>query len=149
MGKNKYIESPERMWELFDAYRKEVKSNPRKKQVFGGKDFEKRNEELERPLTLEGFNNYLADKEIIEGAEHYFTNTNGDYNEYLGVCSRIRRTVRQDQIEGGMVGQYNPSITQRLNGLTDKSEIKVETPQPLFPDVPKDDSNKSNTSINS
>ena len=25
-----------------------------------------------------------------------------------------------DQIEGGMVGQYNPSITQRLNNLTER-----------------------------
>ena len=39
MAKHKYIESPERMWELFTLYRDEVKSNPRKKMVFGGKDF--------------------------------------------------------------------------------------------------------------
>jgi hypothetical protein len=32
-----------------------------------------------------------------------------------------------------MVGQYNPSITQRLNGLTDKSEVTVKE-QALFPD---------------
>jgi hypothetical protein len=25
-----------------------------------------------------------------------------------------------------MVGQYNPSITQRLNGLVDKQELKLE-----------------------
>jgi hypothetical protein len=31
--------------------------------------------------------------------------------------------IRQDQIEGGMVGQYNPSITQRLNGLTEKTDV--------------------------
>ena len=33
-GNGKYIETPERMWELFLAYVKEVKSNPRKKVVF-------------------------------------------------------------------------------------------------------------------
>ena len=41
--------------------------------------------------------------------------------------------IRQDQIEGGMSGIYNPSITQRLNGLTDKSEVMVKE-QPLFED---------------
>jgi hypothetical protein len=31
--------------------------------------------------------------------------------------------IRQDQIEGGMVGQFNPSITQRLNSLTEKTDV--------------------------
>jgi hypothetical protein len=38
-------------------------------------------------------------------------------------CSYIKREIRNDQISGGMVGQYNPSITQRLNNLTEKSDI--------------------------
>ena len=133
MGKPKYIETPEKMWELFTLYVRETKEKPRTQVEYVGKDGKKVNTPLERPLTLEGFNNYLADNNIIDGAEHYFTNTNNTYAEYLGVCSRIRRVVRQDQIEGGMVGQYNPSITQRLNGLTDKSEVTVKE-QPLFPD---------------
>lgn len=33
-----------------------------------------------------------------------------------------------------MCGVYNTSITQRLNGLVEKSEVKVATEQPLFPD---------------
>jgi hypothetical protein len=31
-----------------------------------------------------------------------------------------------------MVGQYNASITQRLNGLTEKVENTIVTEQPLF-----------------
>lgn len=135
MGKHKYIETPEKMWELFEAYAKDTKGNPRIKVEYVGKDGERVNTPLERPLTLEGFNNHLAGDGIIEGAEHYFTNTSGAYDQYLGVCSRIRRAIKQDQIEGGMVGQYNASITQRLNGLTDKSEV-VHKEQPLFPDEP-------------
>jgi hypothetical protein len=57
------------------------------------------------------------------------------YAPFSTVRSRVRQQVRQDQIEGGMVGQYNASITQRLNGLTDKSEV-VHKEQPLFPDEP-------------
>jgi hypothetical protein len=133
MAKLKYIESPQKMWEYFKAYAKETKDNPRIKVDYVGKDGNRVDTPLERPLTLEGFNNWLANENIIEDAEHYFTNTNGTYNEYLGVCIRIRRSVKQDQIEGGMVGQYNPSITQRLNGLSEKSEVTVKE-QPLFPD---------------
>ena len=33
-----------------------------------------------------------------------------------------------------MVGQYNASITQRLNNLTDKQEITQKVEQPLFGD---------------
>ena len=120
MGKHKYIETPERMWELFEAYKSEVKNNPRKKHVFVGKDGNSDFEMLERPLTIEGFECWCYDNGIIGDLSHYFANTNDRYSEYLTICSRIRKAIRKDQIEGGMVGQYNPSITQRLNGLTEK-----------------------------
>lgn len=126
MAKHKYIETPEKMWQLFEAYRNEVKSNPRKITDFYGKDGEERIKPLERPLTLEGFENYVADLGIISDLSQYFANTEQRYTDYQTICSRIRKVIRQDQIEGGMVGQYNPSITQRLNGLTDKQELKIE-----------------------
>ena len=33
-GNGKYIETPEKMWEYFEAYRSQVKANPRTKTVF-------------------------------------------------------------------------------------------------------------------
>ena len=129
MGKHKYIETPEKMWELFLAYKKDVKDNPRKINVFGGKDFDKRDNELERPLTMAGFDCWVMNQEGVRalGVEQYFANVDGRYTEYISICSRIRKEIRQDQIEGGSVGQYNASITQRLNNLTEKTESKVET----------------------
>lgn len=134
MGKKKYIETPEKMWEYFLAYKKEVKSNPIKVQDYVGKDAEMVYREKERPLTIEGFENYLEDQEIIGDLSHYFANTNNAYSEYLTICSRIKRNVKQDQIEGGMANIYNPSITQRLNNLVDRVENNVKVEQPLFPD---------------
>jgi hypothetical protein len=131
MGKHKYIETPEKMWELFEAYVKKAKSTPRKKHVFVGKDGTSDYELLEVPLTFEGFKNYC--RIYIGEVEQYFTNQDSLYTEYIGICRAIKDHIRQDQIEGGMVGQYNPSITQRLNGLTDKSEVMVKE-QPLFKD---------------
>ena len=124
-GHGKYIETPEKMWEYFKAYRAEVKNNPRTKTVFPGKDAIPQREPLERPLTLEGFENWCADAGIIEDLSNYFANTKGNYSDYSTICSRIKRVIRQDQIEGGMVGQYNASITQRLNSLVDKQENQV------------------------
>jgi hypothetical protein len=77
-------------------------------------------------LTIEGFENYLEDLEIISHLSDYFANTNNNYSDYSTICSRIKRNVKQDQIEGGMAGIYNPSITQRLNNLVEKQEVKHE-----------------------
>jgi hypothetical protein len=117
---HKYIETPEKMWELFEAYKVTVKGSPIKKQDFVGKDADEVERKLERPLTFEGFQNYLADSDIISDVTDYFDNRTKAYDDYTKVCARIKRTIRQDQIEGGMVGIYNPSITQRLNNLVEK-----------------------------
>lgn len=132
MGKHKYIKTPDKLWELFEAYRKEVKSKPRKKHVFVGKDGVSKNELLERPLTYDGFQVFGYDNKLT--VHHYFDNPDGAYDDYRGVCSRIKKVIREDQITGGMVGQYNPSITQRLNGLTEKVQNNVNIEQPLFGD---------------
>lgn len=121
MSKKKYIESPEKMWELFEEYRDEAKDNPRSKVEYVGKEGKRVETPLERPLTFEGFKNFCRRK--IGCVEQYFTNQDELYNDYIGICRAIKEEIRQDQIEGGMVGLYNPSITQRLNGLADKKEI--------------------------
>lgn len=134
MPKHKYIESPERMWELFKEYERETKSTPFLVHDFVGKDANEVRREKERCLTMEGFEDYVAEKDVIQDLGHYFANTDESYNEYRTICSRIRRAIRRDQIEGGMAGIYNPSITQRLNGLVDKQEHNVLSEQPLFED---------------
>lgn len=121
VAKNKYIETPERMKELWEAYKKDVKDNPKLKNDFAGKDADEVVKKLERPLTMDGFLTYLDEQEIITDATDYFENKEGRYSEYVRICSHIRRAIRADQIDGGMVGIYNPSITQRLNGLVEKT----------------------------
>lgn len=133
MAKHKYIETPEELYNLFEQYKSDVKDNPRKRHVFVGKDGNSENEKLERPLTMEGFRVFCFKNQGC--IKDYFDNKDNRYSEYATICTHIRDLIRQDQIEGGMVGQYNPSITQRLNGLTDKSEV-IHKEQMLFPDVP-------------
>ena len=124
MAKHKYIKTPEAMWKLFQKYTKHTKDKPFKRMDFKGKFSTKVYYELERCLTLEGFENFVADiPDHPTSLDHYFANADKKYEKYLAVCLRIRKSIRQDQIEGGMSGVYNPSITQRLNGLVDKQEI--------------------------
>ena len=128
MGKNMYIETPEKLYELFTAYKEEIKKNPILVHDFVGKDGYSVHREKQRPLTMAGFEVYVMNDEGIasKGVDQYFGNQNDLYGEYVGICSRIRKEIRQDQIEGGSVGIYNASITQRLNGLTDKQEVKTD-----------------------
>lgn len=139
VGRPRNLNSPEQLYELFVRYKQDVKANPRIKSVFGGKEFEERAEPLERPLTMEGFEVFCWD--IVGQVEDYFKNRDKRYEEYTPICSRIRKEIREDQITGGMVGQYNASITQRLNNLKEQIE-QTNIEQPLFPDVSENDSNK-------
>jgi DNA polymerase II small subunit/DNA polymerase delta subunit B len=138
VGRPRNLDSPEQLYELFIRYKQDVKANPRIKSVFGGKEFEERAEPLERPLTMEGFEVFCWD--IVGQVEDYFKNRDKRYEEYTPICSRIRKEIREDQITGGMVGQYNASITQRLNNLKEQIE-QTNIEQPLFPDVSENDSN--------
>jgi hypothetical protein len=117
MAKHKYIETPEKLYELFEEYKNNLKPREIQKATPKGvvSEFHK------PPLTFEGFLNFCED--TICCVHQYFENRDGRYLEYVNICSRIRRLIRQDQIEGGMVGQFNPSITQRLNGLTEKTDV--------------------------
>jgi DNA polymerase II small subunit/DNA polymerase delta subunit B len=137
VGRPRNLNSPEQLYELFKRYKEDVKANPRIKYVYGGKEFEERAEPLERPLTMEGFEVFCWDE--VGQVEQYFKNLEKRYDEYLPICSRIRREIREDQITGGMVGQYNASITQRLNNLKEQVE-QTNIEQPLFN---LDDSNNS------
>ena len=125
MGKNKYIETPEILWEYFEKYKKDTKSRPFLVKDWVGKDALDVYREKERPLTIEGFECWMFDQSIIGDLGDYFSNKNEKYTDYSTICRAIKKAVRQDQIEGGMAGMYNPSITQRLNGLVEKTQTEV------------------------
>lgn len=135
IGRPKNIESPEILWGYFLQYKTLVKNSPILVKDWVGKDADQVYKEKEKPLTIEGFENYLEDQDVINNLSNYFANTNNAYSDFSTICSRIKRNVRQDQIEGGMVGIYNPSITQRLNSLVEKTEnTNTNIEQPLFPE---------------
>lgn len=122
MGRTKLIESPEKLKEYFLSYEKEVKSSPFLIKDWVGKDANEVVREKEKPLTIEGFECWLSENEIIEDLGDYLKNKDKRYEDYAPICSYIKKKTRKDQIEGGMAGVYNPSITQRLNNLVEKVE---------------------------
>jgi len=127
MGRYKLIESPDKMWELFVAYKEKAKSKPILVQDFVGKDGMEVRRERERPLTMEGFECFVMDNTEINYPDlcHYFAGADESYKDFFAICSRIRREIRQDQISGGMSGIYNTSINQRLNGRVENTDSKT------------------------
>lgn len=126
MGLHKKIPTPELLFEHFMNYKNWAKSHPIKIHDFKGSLANEVYIEKERPLTIEGFENWCFEQGIIGDLSHYFANTDNRYSDFLTICAHIRKIVRQDQIEGGMAGIYNPSITQRLNNLTERTDITTD-----------------------
>ena len=125
---------PEEIENLWNNYKESLKDSAKKweKIQYVGKDGSKKIDYPKIPLTAAGF--YVYCENNGGNIEHYFTNQDKLYDVFIGICSRIKKEIRDDQIIGGMLGFYNPSITQRLNNLVDKQEQTVKKEQPLFGD---------------
>jgi len=126
VGRPKAIESPEVMYQLFQEYCEHTKANPIKVKDWVGGMAKPVVREKEVPLTMEGFEIYGFRQGYVVGLDQYFANREERYEDFVSICTRIRKEIRDDQIRGGMAGIYNPSITQRLNNLVEKTENKHE-----------------------
>ena len=92
-------------------------------------------DEMKLPYTMDGFevfcyNNYGT-------VEQYFKNKDGYYTDFVPICSHIKKEIRENQITGGMLGIYNPSITQRLNNLAENTKTTLDGSLniPKLPDI--------------
>lgn len=126
----------EKAWNEYKAHL-ETEAEKWPKVQYVGRDGKRVTDYPKLPLTFEGFETWAY--EHYGCIEQYFLNKDGYYEDFVGICSRIKKEIRADQITGGLLGNYNPSITQRLNGLVDKSNVSISTEQPLFPDTPQDE----------
>lgn len=118
--------SEEELKNAWIKYKKDLKKQSSEwlRIQYVGKYAERKVEAQKVPMTFEGFKRFCR---INYGEiEQYFTNQDGYYNEFIGICRAIKEEIRENQIIGGMLGFFNPSITQRLNGLADKKEHSGE-----------------------
>lgn len=142
MGKPKYIETPEKMWELFLAYKKEVKSNPVIIKDWVGKDAEEVHREREKPLTMVGFECFVLDHTEITYPDltHYFENKDNRYSDFVPISSRIKSEIKNDQVTGGMTMIYSQNLTARLNNLVEKTEdVTPQQPKKLVIKIKRDE----------
>tara|TARA_R110000796_G_scaffold56962_1_gene131741 strand:- start:10 stop:459 length:450 start_codon:yes stop_codon:yes gene_type:complete len=145
VGRPKNVNDPKHMLEIWKGYKESLikEAEAWGKIQYVGRDGDKVTDYPKLPLTFEGFKVYCFN-EGIGSVKDYFTNGENDegeqpYQEYSEVCSHIKGEIRKDQITGGLLGVYNPSITQRLNGLTDKTQTTVNVSPKILNIDPLDD----------
>jgi hypothetical protein len=126
MHPTRIFKTPEELFKAFEEYKTHLELEAGKwlKIQYVGKEGERVTDKYKLPYTLEGFEIFCYNK--YGCVSQYFDNKDGLYADFVAICSHIRKQIRDNQILGGMLGIYNPSITQRLNGLTEKTETKVE-----------------------
>lgn len=138
------FKEPKELNKAWLEFKEDVKkqSNEWLKVQYVGKDGNRVAEETKVPLTFEGFKRFCRNH--YGCVNHYFNNKEGYFDDFSTICSHIKEEIRENQILGGMLGFFNPSITQRLNSLKEQTEnTNVHVEQPLFEDnVSKDNSNK-------
>lgn len=144
VGRPNKINSPEELWQYFLDYVDHAKSNPMYKVQYVGKDGREEYQPLNVPITFEGFECYLADKNIIQDLGLYASNSRGRYKQYVTIIARIRKNCFVNNFNGAAVGLFSPNLIARKLGLTDKKEV-TNIEQPLFPDVQENDSDSENT----
>jgi hypothetical protein len=127
MAKHKYIETPEKLYDLFTQYKEWVSQNPIKVHDFVGKDAEEVYRLKERPYTMVGFECFVMDNTNITHPDLtiYFENKNESYKDFFPISTRIKSEIQNNQVSGGMVGIFNPSLTARLNGIKEQTESNI------------------------
>jgi hypothetical protein len=123
MAKHKYIETPEKLWELFKDYVIYERDNPMHKVDYVGKEGRLEKTPLETPITFEGFENYLEDRDIINDLGHYSSNEGGAYTAYLPIITRIKRNCFVHNYKGASVGLFNANLIARKLGIKEGTDI--------------------------
>lgn len=141
MHPTRIFKTPEELYAAFEAYKKDLdeKAKDWLKVQYVGKDGDRVTDKYKLPYTFEGFKVYCY-KEYGK-IEQYFLNQDGLYDDFMSICSHIKEEIRNNQITGGLLGVYNPSITQRLNGLTDKTSSEHNINVNKLPDWLSNDLN--------
>jgi hypothetical protein len=140
MAKNKYIESPEKLLELFKDYVKHEANNPMYKVDYVGKEGRLEKTPIETPITFEGFEVYLFQKEIINDLGDYASNKDGRYSDYATIITYIRKHCFVHNFKGAAVRLFDPNLIARKLGLKEQVE-QTNIEQPLFKLSDNNDSN--------
>lgn len=122
-GRDKLFATPDLLWDAACEYFQWCDENPWCviKNKTKGKTKEKEETPTQRPYTLTGFLSYCGANEAywrqFKQAEHEGFST---------VVSRIENIIETQQLEGAIVGAFNPNIIARKLGLAEKQDSTIK-----------------------
>lgn len=137
--KQKYIETPEKLWALFLQYVEHEKNNPMLKREYVGKDGDPVDTKLQVPITFEAFECYVADLDIVQDLGDYSKNDDGRYESYAPIITRIRKNCFAQNFKGAAVNLFNASLIAKKLGIAEKIDTNITSVailniDPLVPD---------------
>lgn len=139
MHPTRIFKTPEDLEKAWKEYKLNIEQQSKEwlKVFYVGKDGDRKVEPQKVPYTMEGFERFCY--ENYGCVNQYFDNQDNYYSDFITICSRIKREIRENQITGGLLGFYNPSITQRLNNLVERNQTEVSGGLniPNLPDIGK------------
>lgn len=122
-GRPPIFYSPDDMMLKFEEYKQWADSNPVNK-CEAIKSGENAGQLIyipcQRPYTIWGFARYC--KASRQGIMNY--GTLECHEEFFDIYESIVSEMTEQNVAGGMVGVYNASLTARLNGFVDKTEME-------------------------
>lgn len=117
-GKPKKWPTPELLQEAIDKYFKDTDDNPFIIDEYVGKEAIQVERKISRPYTVEGLCGVLGcDRMTLLN----YKKEKG-YEEYFGIINVCRRRVLQSQIEAGLAGVANSTVTKFV--ISNNSEYK-------------------------
>lgn len=119
MGTPKYIETPERLWELFTEYENQLPiiEVPVSHVKLGVAYLP-----IKAPMTMEGFKDYCYDRAGV--IKHYIDNTDGRYSDYSTIVTRIKERIFNNNMSKAAVGMYKENLIAKQLGMAEKTENK-------------------------
>jgi hypothetical protein len=122
-GGGKYIDTPERLKELFKEYVQHERDNPMYKVEYVGKDGRIEKTPLVTPITFEGFEDYLSERNIIQDLGDYSSNRDGRYSAYTTIITHIQRHCYVHNFKGAAVKLFDPNLIARKLGIKDGQDV--------------------------
>lgn len=115
-GPKPIFSNPEDLWAACLGYFDWVDENPMiDSKVVPGKGV--MSVPRDRPPTLAGLCVHLGI------SRNTWADWRQNRSDLMGVVTRVDEMIYDDHVTGGMTERYNPNLTARITGLTDKSEV--------------------------
>lgn len=112
-GRPAKFPTPQALWDAFLAYMKWADEHPMTVQQTGRL--------VERPLSIVAFRLHAGIKRDWDTFKESYLKKEG----FGGVLHAIEQSVRQQQVENAMIGNYKENIVSRINNISDSINQQV------------------------